>query len=293
MKRITSALARGKFAIDVQTGLALYPQVHAFLRGQAVNIASDQDKPEVQAGIITADWTRALDDYVEGRAEVESNSVGIISVYDTVMKADFCGWAGTMTMANQLKWMDAHPNVRAIILDIDSPGGQVDGTATFADAIKNSKTPVIAVVNDGMACSAAYWIASAADAVYATHAHSEVGSIGVYATLADYSKYYEEKGIRVEDVYAQQSTEKNKAYKDWLAGDATEFVKRLSNIATEFIATVKENRKGKLNTDVADPFKGAVYNATQATAIGLIDGIKSMDEVLAEVQKDKLTFSIR
>lgn len=291
MKRITNALARGKFAIEAQTGLSLFPQVHAFLRGQEVNIAKNEDRPPIQAGIIVADWTRALKDYTEGNETVEPGSIGLITVFDTVMKEDYCGWSGTMTMANQLKWMDENQNIAGIIIEIDSPGGQVDGTATFADAIKNAATPVVAVVNDGMACSAAYWIASAADKIYATHNHSEVGSIGVYSTLADYSKYYEEKGIRVEDVYAEQSTEKNKGYRDWLAGDSAEFVKRLSSIATEFIDTVKTNRAGKLNTDAVDPFKGAVFNAKQALAIGLIDGIKSFDQVVAELEPEKLKLS--
>jgi ClpP class serine protease len=196
-------------------------------------------------------------------------------------------------MANQLKWMDANENISSILIEIDSPGGHVDGTATFADAIRNASTPTIALVNDGMACSAGYWIASAADTVYATHAHSEVGSIGVYATLADYAKYYEDKGIRVDDLYAKQSTEKNKGYRDWKAGNADEFINRLSATADVFINTVKTNRAGKLNLEVADPFKGAVYSADKAVEIGLIDGIKSYDAVMNEllIKEETLNFS--
>ena len=203
-----------------------------------------------------------------------------------------CGVIGTMEMAQQVKDMAA-AGVSALVVNIDSPGGQVDGTATLADAIAGLSIPTVAVVNDGMACSAGYWIASAADTIYATHATSEVGSIGVYATLADFSKFYEDNGIRVEDVYAEQSTEKNNGYRDWKAGNAETFQKRLTGVATEFIDTVTINRAGRLNTEAADPFKGAVYGAKEALAIGLIDGIKPFDAVLADLQTEKLELTFR
>jgi len=86
--------------------------------------------------------------------------------------------------------------VGAVVLDINSPGGTVTGVPEIADMIRNMETPVVAYTSDMMA-SAAYWIASAADAIYAAPSAS-VGSIGVYSALLDASRYYEQMGLKVE-----------------------------------------------------------------------------------------------
>lgn len=71
----------------------------------------------------------------------------------------------------------ANPSVSAIVLNIDSPGGQVAGTAEFAAMVRGSNKPVIAYVG-GMGASAAYWIASAAREIVASRT-AMVGGIGV------------------------------------------------------------------------------------------------------------------
>jgi protease-4 len=290
VKKITSALARNKWAIELNTGLALFPRAHMLLTGQTNAFFGDEGKaPEPVAYVLGAS---GMHSFTPGEI-AQSGTIGILKVCGGIVKdSDHeCGVIGSMEMAENVKALAAS-GVSAIIIDIDSPGGQVDGTATLADAIKAAPVPTVAVVNDGMACSAGYWLASAADTIYATHQNCEVGSIGVYATLADFSDYYKEMGVKIEDVYAAQSTEKNNGYRDWKAGNAETFQKRLTSVADSFIATVKDNRAGKLNVNAADPFKGAVYNATEALAIGLIDGIKSFDAIVAELQTETLTFSL-
>ncbi len=292
MKRITQALARGKWAIELNTGLNLYPRAHALLTGKTAAFFGDtENTPEPVAHIIAADG----DVKQFTAADVSTGSIGMLTIKGGLVKdSDHdCGIIGTMEMAEQVEAMAA-AGVDAILINIDSPGGQVDGTATLADAIKNVDVPTVAVVNDGMACSAGYWIASAADTIYCTHPTSEVGSIGVYATLADFTEYYKENGVRIEDVYAHQSTEKNQGYRDWKAGNSETFKNRLSDVATEFIKTVETNRAGKLNASSADPFKGAVFSATEALNIGLIDGIKPFKAVIAELQQpDTLTLNFK
>jgi protease-4 len=291
MKSITLALARNKWAIELNSGLALFPRAQQLLTGQRATFFDSEDtEPQPIAHVIGADGLKM--EFTAG--ETYAGGVGILTIKGGLVKdSDHdCGIIGTMEMADQVKALAAS-GVSAIVLDIDSPGGQVDGTATLADAIKAAPVPTVAVVNDGMACSAGYWIASAADTIYCTHATSEVGSIGVYATLADFTKYYEDNGVRIEDVYAEQSTEKNNGYREWKAGNAETFQKRLSGVATEFIETVKTNRGAKLNASAADPFKGAVFSAKEALAIGLIDGIRAFDDVLAELQNERLELTFR
>ena len=292
MNKVALAIARGKWAIELTTGLNLYPRAHMLLTGQTEGFYGfpEDKEPEPTAHIIDAS---GMVPFTSGN-DVQSSAIGMLTIKGALVKESdpMCDVVGTMEMAQQVKDMAA-AGVSALVVNIDSPGGQVDGTATLADAIKNLDIPTVAVVNDGMACSAGYWIASAADSIYCTHATSEVGSIGVYATLADFSDYYKEMGVRVEDIYAEQSTEKNGGYRAWKAGDAEPFRARLNTTADAFIETVKAHRAGKLNTEAGNPFTGAVFGANEAQAIGLIDGIKAFDDVVADLQTEKLTFSIK
>ena len=282
MSKLAFAIARSKWAIEIQTGLAFYPRAHMLLTGQRAswNERDEKTEPEAVAFVVTKTGMVPLLDVLEGNVTVPHGSVGLVDISGPIMKESACDIAGSMELAEHIKAFGEMPEITAILITHDSPGGQVDGTSTLADAIRNSPKRTVSLVNDGMSCSADYWIASASDEMYATHNTCEIGSIGVYATLSDYSKFYEANGLRVEDVYAPQSTEKNEGYKGWKAGDPKVFQERLGFTAAEFIAVVNEHRKGKLNLAAGDPFKGRVYGAKQATEIGLIDGIKSYDEVL-------------
>jgi ClpP class serine protease len=208
------------------------------------------------------------------------NATVIIPIQDVITKNDsWCSY-GSMTWASVIATLSASEKISTIIMDTDSPGGSVAGTQTFADAIKASSKKTIAYINEGMAASAAYWLASSCDEIYVAKKTDAVGSIGVYVTMADMKKYWEGKGLVIKEIYSRHSPEKNKIYQDALDGDEEALKDRLDYIAELFINHVKENRT--IDMSVADPFKGAMYFAEEALAIGLIDGIKSLDAILAE-----------
>lgn len=291
MSRLAFAIARGNWAIEIGTGLMLFPKAYDLLtRPDAVGQPSSEQKQlEPVAFLANASGKTVFN---AGEASNEG-SIGILNLNGVLLRDthDDCGGPvyGTIDIAEQVKALD-DSGVSSIVILMNSPGGQMDGTATLADAIKSCRAKTIGLVNDGMACSACYWVGSACDEIYATHAHSEIGSIGVYATLADFTEYYKSLGARIEDIYAEQSDEKNIGFREWMNGNAEEFRKRLTSACDEFISVVQTNRQGKLNLSAGDPFKGAVYNAKEATAIGLIDGIKTYDEVMDGLLNEKLTF---
>lgn len=92
----------------------------------------------------------------------------------------------------------SRPDIKAVFLDIDSPGGTVAGTPELAAAVSaiDKKKPVYAF-SSGLMASAAYWIASQARAIYATPS-AQVGSIGVVQAVIDHSAAIEKAGIKVE-----------------------------------------------------------------------------------------------
>lgn len=89
-------------------------------------------------------------------------------------------------------------DVQAIFLDIDSPGGSVNGTPELAQAVAEaSKVKYVYAFSAGQMCSAAYWVASQADAIYATPS-ARIGSIGVILPVLDSSGALEKEGLKVE-----------------------------------------------------------------------------------------------
>ncbi len=99
----------------------------------------------------------------------------------------------------------ADPAVKAIVLDIDSPGGEVTGVDELATAIRsmNAEKPIVAY-GTGTVASAAYWIAAACDQVVISKT-SAVGSIGCMATILDYSAAREAAGVKEYRFISSQS----------------------------------------------------------------------------------------
>jgi protease-4 len=275
-------ILRGTWLMNKTEAGHLLPIVASVISGTT---EFEEVKPNLTLGINAASGNKTL--FVEDQWDLrfhqrqghfdEACSI-TLPIHGAVMKnSQSCGPAGSLEKASIIKSAQGIDNIKAIILDIDSPGGMVDGTQTLVDAIKASDKPVIAYIQDGMAASAAYWIASAADEIFASQKTDVIGSIGVYTTIADFKSYYETLGLKLTDVYSSRSTEKNGDYKEAIDGKPEKLVSKLDFIADEFISAVKENRT--INLSAGDPFKGATYFAEEAIAIGLIDGIKSIEEV--------------
>lgn len=218
---------------------------------------------------------------------VPFNTIAIVDIIGPVLKyGDLCSY-GTVEYADLLNRMAASEKVNAIILNIDSPGGQAAGTALFAETIRAvSKTkPVIAVVQDGIAASAAMWIASAAREIYLTRPTDEVGSIGAYQLLYDYAGMLEQLGVVEHLIMAPQSEDKIKDYLDALKGDYTLIQDDLKFLVDDFIKAVKTGRGQRLKTGDENIFTGKMYRAADALKLGLIDGIKPLASVIKRVEQ--------
>lgn len=209
--------------------------------------------------------------------------ISMIAFHDVITKSDNWCSEGTSSKANRIVEAANDKKVKGIILSFDSPGGSVNAVDIPTEAISYAKTkkPVIAHIQSGMAASAAYWIASQCDEVYTTYSNDQVGSIGVYFTLQDFKEYYAKLGITLRDVYATNSTEKNIEVREALDGKDEKLLAMLNRYNTQFEAIV---RAGRPNVD-ASVFKGALFFADEAMKLGLIDGMKSLDEVVNRIDE--------
>lgn len=282
--RLLFSIFRNNWLIDKGFAEASLPYIFQFLGGSPVNLGHLKEQassPALKAGTSAVYSVSCGSDI----SKMADNSIAYIPITGPLLKyPTMCAWGMTDYTALIHRIANAR-NVAAILLSIDSPGGEADGTATLADAIIMTKQqkPVVAVVENGMAASAAYWIASAAQELYVTQPSDQVGSVGVYTTIADWQTHYQEYfKLPVRDIYAPQSTEKNLPIRDAIL-NKDELIKiQLEVIADQFIRAVRRNRAGKLTSDQFTA--GALFYARDAQGIGLIDGVKSLDQVYSRIQ---------
>ena len=177
-------------------------------------------------------------------------------------------------------------NSSGIILRINSPGGSPVQSGYIYDEIirlreKNPDTPLYAVVTD-ICASGGYYIASAADKIYADKA-SIVGSIGVRMDNFGFVDAMEKLGVERRTLTSGE----NKALLDPflpINEESTAHMQvMLSEIHQQFITAVKKGRGDRLDTSVEGLFSGLIWTGESAVSIGLIDGLASSSYVAREV----------
>jgi len=178
---------------------------------------------------------------------------------------------------SQLDEAGKNPNVKAILLRVNSPGGSPAASQEIYEEIKKMEKPVVVSVSDYCA-SGAYYVASAADRIIANRS-SSVGSIGVIMQIPNYEDLYEKLGLKY-------TTIKQGKYKDIGSPDrpVTEEEKRkleaqLKEIYRQFISDVAEARNMDVS-DVEDLATGWVFLGTEALDLGLIDEIGNYKDAI-------------
>lgn len=172
------------------------------------------------------------------------------------------------------------PQVNRILLDIDSPGGSIGGVDELSDFIfmARKQKPVIAFAN-GQMDSAAYWIGSAAEKIYAEKT-AEVGSIGVYSVVEDWSVADHQMGVKTEIIKAGKHKADGHPSKPLTEEGRANIQNEINTYYDLFVAAVSRNRNISLEETLklAD---GRVWIGQKAVDAGLIDGIKSFEEFFA------------
>lgn len=175
----------------------------------------------------------------------------------------------------------ADNRVKTIILQIDSPGGTVEGTAELAAkvAAASDRKPVIAQV-DSLAASAAYWVASQASEIAITPG-GQVGSIGVRMMHQDISGQLEQEGIKVEMLSAGKY--KTEGHPFGALSDETRehFQDQINDAYRDFVGAVASGRGVSTGVVEESYGQGRVFLAKQALKAGMVDRIATLDQTLA------------
>lgn len=217
------------------------------------------------------------------------NGVAIIGMEGVVAKrmslfTKISGGISTYQVQEQFRAAMMDSKVRAIILDIDSPGGTLDGTAELANLIHASRgeKPVVAYT-DGMMCSAAYWIGSAADAVYVSGDTPQVGSIGVVASHMDISKAEEMAGVKTTEIAAGKYKRIASQHAPLTQEGRQNIQEMVDYVYTAFIGDVAKHRGVSEEQVLEQMADGRIFLGRQAVAAGLVDGVSTMEELIGKL----------
>ncbi|UCE67558.1 MAG: S49 family peptidase, partial [Candidatus Zixiibacteriota bacterium] len=163
-----------------------------------------QHLTEAEINAITAETHAACPDHRRIRAVFSSNpSMAVIDISGVIAKHadmvnDISQPRGTSieTLRDEFSKAMADDKIESIFLNIESPGGSIDGLADFASEIFEAsfKKPIVAFADD-LCASAAYWMASQANIVYASQT-SDIGSIGVYTLYVDSTERAKTEGLK-------------------------------------------------------------------------------------------------
>jgi signal peptide peptidase SppA len=177
----------------------------------------------------------------------------------------------------------ADPSVRGVLLDVDSPGGEVGGLFDLVEQIREIKSagekPLWAVANES-ALSAAYAIASAADRLYVTRT-GEVGSIGVVAVHVDESAADAKAGLAWTFMFAGERKIDANAHEPLSERARATIQADVDRLYAEFCALVAANRG--ISSAAARSTNAAIYRGELAVRAGLADRVGTLDLAIAEM----------
>ena len=222
------------------------------------------------------------------RSSIAAEKIAIVSVVGTLVgRSSYLAAASGLVSYDDIAQAIAgamdDPTVQGVILDVDSPGGEVGGLFDLVEqirAIRSAATkPLWAVANEN-ALSAAYAIASAADRLYVTRT-GEVGSIGVVAVHVDETGADAKAGLAWTFVFAGERKVDGNTHQPLSERARATIQADVDQLYSEFCTLVAANRK--LDVAVVRGTDAAIYRGELAVRAGLADRVGTLDLAIAEM----------
>lgn len=229
-------------------------------------------------------------------ADKRMGSVAVLPLFGTIfpranLMTQVSGATSAEMFGMQFDELMKDAEVRAIVMDVDSPGGQVSGIEELSQKIYEARgnKPIVAVANHTMD-SAAYWIGTAANEIVITPS-GEVGSIGVFAVHQDISKQLEQDGIKLTMIKEGKYKAESNPWEP-LSEEAKSAIQvSVSEYYDAFVNSVARNRGVELD-DVRNGFgEGRTVGANRAVELGMADRIGTLDETVDRMIRQTFTLS--
>lgn len=227
----------------------------------------------------------------EAKGYEVQDGVAVVQVGGVLAKkmnlfAEISGGASYEMIGRDFNQALSDPSVQAIALVIDSPGGAVDGVQQLASMIRGAKgiKPVGAFA-DGTMSSAAYWLGAQADVIMAASETTVVGSIGVVASHTDISGQQAAQGIKTTEITAGKYKRIASQYGALTEDGMADIQAKVDYLYEIFVGDVAQARGVSVEKVIADMADGRVFIGQQAVAAGLVDGVSTLDNLIANLKQ--------
>lgn len=222
--------------------------------------------------------------------EAVTDKILVVPIEGVITNADegffIFGQSATVPHITEcLERAEKDETVKAVLLDINSPGGTVIGSQNVADEVEKvkEKKPVVAFINE-IGASGGYWIASAANEIVA-EPFSITGSIGVTSSYLGYAGLLNNWNITYERLVTGEFKDIGTPYKELTERERSVLMQKLNLIHEEFVNVVAENR-GLEKEQVKTVANGLFYLGKEAKDLGLVDELGNRE--FAEERAKKL-----
>lgn len=222
-------------------------------------------------------------------SEIITNGIAIVPVKGIISPEDsndiFRGSGmGSDTIINNLKKAEENNGVKAVILEVNSPGGTVVASREVASYVKSlsEKKPVVAWIRE-IGASGAYWIASEADVIIADDM-SITGSIGVLSSYLEFSDLFDKYGVKYERLVAGELKDVGSPYRELNDYERKLMQNKLKKIQDLFVKEVSENRKLN-NNQINEIRQGFFYLGVEAKDLGLVDELGGREEAIEKAKE--------
>jgi signal peptide peptidase SppA len=218
--------------------------------------------------------------------------IAVVPIAGTITRHGYHGWysyhAGTLDIGRNIQALDRDPAIAAIVLSINSPGGEVYGTPELSKIIydirEKGNTKVVASVDPLMA-SAATYIGTAAEEIYAIPS-ADVGSVGVISAYTDLSDMYENMGVKINVFRVPDKKARFSGVEPMDENMKETMQQSIDETYEQFVADLGRNR-GVTEKHVKRHFgQGEVMPSQEGIDAGMIDGLASLDDVLTRLSGD-------
>ena len=291
-----------------ETPWAVRPETLSVIREVLMRRASGERLSEAEIARLVAEGREAR---LAGDAPMAPKGVAVLPLMgiiapraNLVMDVSQSG-TGIDKFSQMFQAAMENPEVGAILIDTNSPGGSVYGVDELSREIYEARgrKPIVAAVNHQMA-SAAFYIGTAADEVWISPS-AEIGSVGVYSMHADWSGAYEKAGVKVtEIVYGENKAALSQNHA--LSEEALAFEQsRVDDYGRAFEAAVARNRGVSADVVHSTYGQGRMYGAEQAVRLGMADHIGTIRDAanrafelmepgrrLAEVERERMRLEV-
>jgi len=214
----------------------------------------------------------------------EGGNVAQINIYNEISSSSsvFSGSISSEDIINLIKKADSDPNIKALLISINSPGGTFVSSKEVVLSLKAVKKPKICWMHD-IATSGAYWVATACDVIVADE-FTLTGSIGVTGSYLEYSKLFEKYGITYVRLVSGEKKDIGSPYKNITSSEREDLQKLIDEMHNYFVESVANNRN--LSKDfVLSIADGNFMTGKEAYNLKLIDYLGDKELVYNLTQK--------